>query len=424
MSVLFYNKSRIKTNVLTNMVIKEADEKDVNFYDYDGFRLLSYTNSEALTLTSLPKNPVANKNLTFDGWNWSLANIKSHINNVGGVVNVGAVYYTTDDKTHIIFKPTEYKKTASICLTPTDANDVIVDWGDGTTSTWTGTSEETKTHTYTNVNDKSVYDIAISCTTGTYSFPTYITESQGTNETSCYIGVNLSRKVTELELCFSECRSIKFISVPNNISISYNSFYGCRSLEHLTLPNSATEIPSNCFYFDHSLKTVSVPDNVESFGAGCFSSCYSLQSITIPSSVESFGQSCFSLCYSLQSITIPNNVTNFGNQCFNECNSLQYINLPNNANFTSLGNYCFTNCYSLPSLTIPSSVTSIGSSCITGYCLSKLYVKPTTPPTLSSTGSISGSSNLVIYVPTGTLSTYQNANVWSNFSSKMKEYNF
>ena len=310
MSVLFYDKCRIKTHVADCIQVYEVEEKDVNFYDYDGFRLLSYTNAEALALTELPVNPATNENLTFDGWNWTLSAIKSQINNVGGVVNVGAIYHTTDNKTHITCKPTVKYPNAYICLTPTIANDVTVDWGDGTTDTWTSASQATKSHTYTGVTDSSVYDIAISCSSGTYSF------------NSCIAG-------------------------------------------------SSTNIV-NCVYTD-----IKLSNQITSLGSSCFATCYSLKNITIPSGVTSLGSSCFNSCYSLQSITIPNIVTYLYASCLQNCSSLK-----------------------------------------------KIYMQATTPPTLANANAIPNNGNLVIYVPTGSLTAYQNASNWSTFASKMVEYNY
>lgn len=57
-------------------------KKDVNFYDYDGTLLHSYTDQEALALTSLPENP-SHSGLTAQGWNWSLSDMKSQVQSMG-----------------------------------------------------------------------------------------------------------------------------------------------------------------------------------------------------------------------------------------------------------------------------------------------------------------------------------------------------
>ena len=58
--------------------IGEPPEKDVNFYDYDGKRLYSYTTEEALALTRLPDLPDhSDIGLINEGWNWRLEDIQS-----------------------------------------------------------------------------------------------------------------------------------------------------------------------------------------------------------------------------------------------------------------------------------------------------------------------------------------------------------
>ena len=76
-----------------------AAEKDVNFYDYDGTLLYSYTLEEAQALTELPALPTR-EGLTCQGWNYDLATIKSY----GRKVNVGATYITDDGTTRIYIK--------------------------------------------------------------------------------------------------------------------------------------------------------------------------------------------------------------------------------------------------------------------------------------------------------------------------------
>ena len=443
--VLFYNKCRIKTDVLTDIQLTEAEEKDVNFYDYDGFRLLSYTNAEALALTELPINPAINENLTFDEWNWTLAEIKTQINNVGGVVNVGAIYHTTDDNTHITCKPTNTYPTAKIYLTPTVANAVTVDWGDGSTDTWTSTGQETKSHTYTGVTDSSVYDITISCSSGTYGFSGYIA---GNSNGSCiYTDIRLSNKVTSLgtycfygchflqsitipsgitslgNSCFFNCYSLQSITIPDTVTgLGTQCFQQCHSLQSITLPGGITNLPDKCFLDCSSLQSITLPSGVTSLGDYCFQNCNSLQSITIPNGVTSLGYQCVINCYFLQSISIPGSITNISDFCFGNCHSLQSVNI--SSGVTNLSNSCFRYSYCLQSITLPNSVTNINSQCFSDcYTLNKIYVKSTTPPTLDSSA-IPNNTNLVIYVPNGTLAAYQNASNWSRYASKMVEYSF
>ena len=70
-----------------------VEAKDVNFYDYDGTLLHSYTAAEAQALTVLPELPTR-EGLICQGWNYDLATIKEY----NGAVDVGALYITDDGK--------------------------------------------------------------------------------------------------------------------------------------------------------------------------------------------------------------------------------------------------------------------------------------------------------------------------------------
>ena len=93
---------------------------------------------------------------------------------------------------------------------------------------------------------------------------------------------------------------------------------------------------------------------------------------------------------------------------------------------TIIWNNAFQYCYSLASVTIPDSVTSIGGygGYAFGYCygMAEYHLKPTTPPTLSSTNAFSSiPSDCVIYVPAGCLESYQTATNWATYADKMRE---
>ena len=59
-----------------------ANSKEVNFLDYDGTILYSYTAAEFAALSSMPANPT-HDGLTAQGWNWSLANAKAYVASMG-----------------------------------------------------------------------------------------------------------------------------------------------------------------------------------------------------------------------------------------------------------------------------------------------------------------------------------------------------
>ena len=126
--------------------------------------------------------------------------------------------------------------------------------------------------------------------------------------------------------------------------------------------------------------------------------CNMLQDVQVGTGVTSINSSAFAHCYSLASITIPDGVT-------------------------SIDSSAFAYCYSLASITIPDGVTSINSSAFQGcYGMAEYHLKPTTPPTLSSTNAFNNiPSDCIIYVPKGCLEAYQNATNWAKYADRMQE---
>ena len=121
-----------------------VEEKDVNFYDYDGTLLYSYTIEEAQSLTALPDLPV-HEDVTCEGWNWTLEQIKT----LHTFVNVGANYITTDRATRL------YLEVDAPCLqqltfaTNVAYEGITIDWGDGSPQEKTYSTNMTSyTHNY------------------------------------------------------------------------------------------------------------------------------------------------------------------------------------------------------------------------------------------------------------------------------------
>lgn len=87
----FYTSDGIKTagTASGGGAVKPNPDDPVKFWDYDGTLLYSYTDAEALALTSLPPNP-SHTGLTAEGWNWTLAEIKSYATDYSEAdINVG-----------------------------------------------------------------------------------------------------------------------------------------------------------------------------------------------------------------------------------------------------------------------------------------------------------------------------------------------
>ena len=382
---------------------------DVNFYDYDGTLLYSYTIAEANLLAELPQPPM-HDGLTFQGWNYSLESVQTTTRRM----DVGATYITSDGKTRLYISVpansepglTPPRNQVPLYFRQNVANGVTIDWGDSSPAeTLSGTGVVNTTHTYETAGD---FVISLSPVDGCEL------ELRTGSSSYCVMGsTGNNGKVY--------CNMLKRVEVGSSVtSIGGNAFYNCYSLSSVVIPDGVTSIGGNAFNNCYSLSSVVIPDGVTSIEGNAFYWCYSLSSVVIPDGVTSIEGNAFYSCYSLSSVVIPDGVTSIKNYFYN-CYSLSSVVIPDGV--TSIGDYAFNSCYSLSSVVIPDSVTSIGASAFR-YCygIKEYHCKPLTPPTLSNTNAFSGiPSDCIIYVPVGSLGAYKTATNWATYASYMQE---
>ncbi len=394
----------------------KVTEKDVNFYDYDGTIVASYSAADFANLTALPANPNHTADgLTSQGWNWSLVDAKAYVASCG-MLHIGQMYVTTDGKTRVYVHLEEGRLSPTLGLGVEGSVDV--DWGDGTThDTLTGVSVVTKaetTHTYAAAGD---YVIALTVTgdasiigSNRYSYLFYSSNNTKYAYLNAVQRVEIGANMRIGTGAFYNCYSLTSVTIPSGAtSIGLDAFSGCYSLTSVTIPNTVTSISTSAFYTCYSLTSVSMSSGMTSIGSSAFNTCYSLHSVNIPSGVTSTGSNAFSGCYSLQSVSISSTVTSISANAFGNCYSLTSLNIPNTV--TSIGSSAFSSCYSLTSVTIPSGVTSIGSSAFnTCYSLGYIKFEPTTPPTVANSNAWTNvPTDCKILVPTGKLNDYKTA---------------
>ena len=338
--------------------------KDVNFYDYDGTLLHSYTVEEAQALTELPELPTQ-EGLICQGWNWSLEDIKAH----GRAVNIGATYITDDGKTRLYINiATDGRMTVPLNFKQDIANGVTIDWGDGSdTETVNGIGNVSITHTYASIGDYIIsFDVSDGC----------LLTLMVTNSAYSILGKedvyrNMLKKVqvgvrtVVGQFAFQYCRSLLSITIPNGItSFNYQPFFYCTSLSSITIPNSVTTIDSKTFSNCRSLSLITIPNGVTSIGSEAFCYCVSLASIVIPNSVTQIVQNAFENCSTLSSIVIPDGMTTINSKTFSNCISLSSITIPKGV--MSIKSNAFYYCYALASIVIPNGVPSIGANTFQG----------------------------------------------------------
>ena len=263
--------------------------------------------------------------------------------------------------------------------------------------------------------------------------------------------VTIGNSVTSIgSYAFEGCSGLTSIEIPNSVtSIGIGAFSGCTSLKDLRIEDgegtlsleyngSSMGVFYNCpletlylgrdlsystsasdgyspFYNKTTLTSVTIGNNVTSIGEMAFKWCSGLTSIEIPNSVTSIESGAFSGCSGLTSVEIPNSVTSIRNSAFYNCSGLTSIEIPNSV--TSIGDYAFNGCSGLTSIVIGNSVTSIGYQAFYGCSgFESIYLLGVTPPYVEDKNFTETQCvDIVLYVPQGSLETYQAADTWKNF---------
>ena len=384
-----------------------APEKDVNFIDYDGRIVYSYTATDFANLSAMPENPT-HTGLTAQGWNWSLSDAKTYVATYGQLW-IGQMYITDDGKTRLYIHIADVaRNVVPLYWNQSVSEGVTINWGDGSAEeTFSGTGNKNTTHTYTSAGN---YVITLDVTSGTaklgYGSSEYAVLGNATS-IRCYLNM------------------LKKAEIGSNMSLYAYAFTFCYSLSSITIPNNIISIGNNAFNNCFSLLSITIPSNITSILYYTFYGCYSLSNIAIPNSVTSINMLAFNQCYSLSSITIPSSVTYVENSTFAYCSSLEKIHIP--SVLTSIPVSIFEYCYSIVKISIPSGVKNIYSYAFSACTSMKEYhLLPTTPPTLSSINVFNSiPSDCIIYVPYSAdhsiLATYKSTSNWSTYADYMEE---
>jgi hypothetical protein len=226
---------------------------------------------------------------------------------------------------------------------------------------------------------------------------------------------------------FWDCSNFNNIILPSSIkSIGHSAMRNCSGLTQIEIPSSVTSIPDSAFFGCTKLSEIYISSAIKNIGTGALANCKASIVVdganTIYSSLEGIlynkTKSTLIQCPigKADALTIPNSVGSIDDYAFYGCEDITQISIPTSV--ISLGHYAFMHCTGLKHITLPSSINSIGvGSFFNCKALNSIEVGWQTPIDINPyVFDGIDLTNCTLYVPDGTKATYQNTNVWKDFS--------
>lgn len=373
-NTITWDENKGFADAVTDMTPVYVPESDINFWDYDGTLLYSWTLAELATKTELPPLP-SHDGLICQGWNWTLQDIKD----AGRELDIGALYITDDGKTRIyVDVDTETWDDFVLNYWQSTRNVTTVDWGDGTTpETKNADSYIEHRHVYASSGS---YVITMSVKEGTTmklgngSKGRMLIAKDDADSGRCAMlrRVEVGARVvgTDPE-CFRNCSRLESISLPQATKVyTYRSFeqctqlrvliaadmdeisqsfYKCSNLRAIATPKGTTQrnnqiiantsirqinFDMTAAYYAEALERVHI--KAVNGQVGNFSACRSLLYVTIPADATTFFAAAFSGDNALRRVTCLGDIASIPAQVFQRCYPLRFVD--------------FTHCTTVPTL--------------------------------------------------------------------------
>mgnify|MGYP004520245951 CR=1 FL=1 len=350
------------------------EESDINFWDYDGTLLYSWTLAELATKTELPPLP-SHDGLICQGWNWTLQDIKD----AGRELDIGALYITDDGKTRLyVDVDTETWDDFVLNYWQSTRNATTVDWGDGTTpDSINGDSWTEHRHTYASSGS---YVITMSAKEGTTmrlgggGSGRFLIANGETDMGRCAMltKVEIGERMTYItEKSFRGCVQLQSVSVPSGVLFNpYRTFEQATSICAVIASFTAAIIQT--FYYCTNLRVIAstkgtTQENTYAIAntavrqvnfdmtaanqaqalervhikavngqVGNFFACHSLLEVTVPADATTFVAAAFRDDNALRRVTCLGDIASIPAQVFQRCYPLRFVD--------------FTHCTAVPTL--------------------------------------------------------------------------
>ena len=350
-----------------NIRTESPKESDINFWDYDGTLLYSWTLAELTTKTELPPLP-SHDGLICQGWNWTLADIKD----AGRELDIGALYITDDGKTRLyVDVDTEMWDDFELSYWRSTNDAVTVNWGDGGVAEVSQTSGwVTLRHVY---ESSGAYMITLAISgSATILFNHPLSEGEdyvsrarigmltkvelGANVKISYFAFGMAVKMQTFTApmgtifdgsrIFEQCTALRAFIAPAVLP-GTQTFYNATTIRIVStvkgnvmgqsfVNTAITRLNCDLTVANQAQALERVHIKAVNGQVGDFSSCRSLLEVTIPADATTFVAAAFRGDNALRRVTCLGNIASIPAQVFQRCYSLRFVD--------------FTHCTAVPTL--------------------------------------------------------------------------
>ena len=163
-----------------------------------------------------------------------------------------------------------------------------------------------------------------------------------------------------------------------------------------------------------------IPSGITGIGTLSYANSSISRNITL-NGVKSIGSNVFKGCKGIKSVDLGNSIQTFGENVFSSCTSLRKADL---GSLEILRTGTFKGCASLTWLRFGEKLTTIKSTSLNDCVnLTQIGLASSTPPAFDSKSELKSLNtwDVTLYIPHGTTSNYEAANVWKDFPFKEEQ---
>jgi hypothetical protein len=221
--------------------------------------------------------------------------------------------------------------------------------------------------------------------------------------------------------------TIEELSIPSSVTEIGAGAFACAKIKRLILPDweywceinllgewsNPMGLSERVFVGGEEISTsIEIPDTVKELKPGVLCGLSKVEHIHLPNTISAIGEGALSDCESLKEINIPESVTTIGESAFMWCNSLTKVVIPGTVRCIS--RWAFSQCHGLTTVILTSGHTNIGYGAFYACNNLRTVISLNPWPPECADASEYG-KELTLYVPTGSVEAYANAEGWNKF---------